>query len=162
MKKESIEVGMVFSSVEKPELEYVVTGVYPDSVTLEKITQRDEGSNRHGAGYGWFERYYRFRRKMRKKELGSYLSHDPLCNCEPGLYKSTKEIVDIDFKTLASCNEIVKVTKAGCERLIFPERYELTVSYQRFGMEGEFLFVETNPLKNECVHRFWQLFERIY
>jgi hypothetical protein len=162
MKKEAIELGMVFSCDEKRELEYVVTGIYPDSVTLERITQRSESNNRHGVGYGWFEDYYRLRRKMGKKKLDRYLTHDPACNCEPGLYKTTKEIVDIDFRTLASCKEIVKVTKVDCDKLISSNRHELTVTFLRFGIEGDFLFREANSSKNGCIHRFWQLFERIY
>ncbi len=162
MKQEAIELGMVFSSGDNPELEYVVTGICPDSVTLERITQRSESNNRHGVGYGRFEDYYRLRRKMGKKELSRYLTHDPACSCEPGLYKTAKEIVDIGFRTLASCGEIVKATKVDRDKFISSNQYELTVTFLRFGIEGDFLFREASPSKNGCIHRFWQLFERIH
>lgn len=162
MKKEEIELGMVFTFADHPEIEYVVIGIYPDNVSLERITQRSEGSNRHGCGYGWFTyESTSYIRKMGNKELNRYQTRDPLCSLEKGIYRTKKDIVNIDFKTLAEDGEVISISGVECEKSSCDNNYCLEITFRRFGFAEDFTATFYQKSKMESIHLFWNIFKKV-
>lgn len=102
MKREKLKIGRVFKDPNEKNLEYLLVGIYKDGVGLEKITQREKSSNRHGCGYGWIEDYYEYVRTMGKRELSLYQTHDPIIKLKKGIYKIIKPIWKILFNLFPS------------------------------------------------------------
>lgn len=162
MKKEEVELGMVFKFSTSSEIEYVVIGLYPDDVSLERINHRTSGNNRHALGYGWFvNEFSTFIRKMNGKELQQYQTNDPLCDLETGIYKLRKDIVDIDFKTLADEGEIIDVSRINCEESSFGNHFRLEVTFNRFGYVDDTTVTFYKDTKMECIHFFWRVMKKI-
>lgn len=162
MKKEELELGMVFTFGERTDIEYVVTGIYPESATMERINHRMKGSNRHGCGYGWFENPdTTLRRKMDDKELLRYQTADPVCDLEPGIYRLNKNIVDMNFKTLAGAGEIINLTQAVCEENPYGSKYCLKITFRRFGYAQDTTATFYENTKIGCIHLFWRIFKKI-
>lgn len=162
MKKEEIAPGMVFTFGSSPWIEYVVTGIYPDSASMERINHRMTGSNRHGCGYGWFEDPdTKLVRKMDEKELFRYRTSDPLCDLEPGIYRLEKDIVDMDFKTLAGEGEVIRLTQSVCEENPYGSNYCLRITFKRFGYAGDTTATFHEDTKTGCIHLFWRLLKKI-
>lgn len=162
MKKEELELGMVFSFGNSSDIEYVVTGLEPESATMERINHRVKGSNRHGCGYGWFEYAdTKLIRKMDEKELLRYQTADPICDLDPGIYRLQKDIVDMDFKTLGGDGEVISVTQAVCEENPYGSKYYLEITFKRFGYAEDTTAAFYENTKMGCIHLFWRIFKKI-
>jgi len=162
MKKEEIELGMVFTFGNNPDIEYVVVGLYPDDVSLERINQRSENNNRHASGYGWFTYdSTKYVRKMSKKELEKYQTSDPVCNFENGIYITKKDIVNIDLKTLADDGEVIDISQIDCDKNSYGDNFYLEITFKRFGYEDDFTAIFYENTKMACIHLFWRLLKKI-
>lgn len=164
MKKEEIEPGMVFTFGNNPEIEYVVTGIYPNSASMERINHRREGSNRHGCGYGWFEYPATVLvRKMNETELSSYLTKDPICNLEKGIYRVKKNTDTLLEQPAIEEGEVIRVLAAGWEDYqgCKGEQYKLEVVYQQFGRKKSGRLTFHSEEKTGCIHWFWDNFHKI-
>lgn len=162
MKKEELELGMVFTFGERTDIEYVIIGLGKDSATMEAITMRNKGSNRHGCGYGWFEfSDTTLTRKMDEKELLRYQTADPICDLEPGIYRLQKDIVDMDFKTLAGDGEVINLSQAVCEENPYGSKYYLEITFKRFGYAEDTTATFHENTKMGCIHLFWRIFKKI-
>jgi len=164
MEKEKIEIGMVFTFGNHTGIEYVVTGLDKDSATLERITQRSEGCNRHGAGYGWFaDGKTRFIRKMRKKELAYYQANDPVCSLEKGIYKALKSVDTLLLQPCITEDEVVKILHVGWEDNNSGNRkiHKLDIIFLQFGKQKEERLSYHSREKMACIHWFWENFMKI-
>jgi len=164
MEKEKLELGMVFSFGGHPDIEYVIVCLDKDTATLERITQRSKSGNRHGCGYGWFENEgTRFIRKMRKKELACYMTSDPVCNIEKGIYKVLKNIDTLLMQPCLVEDEIISILKTEWDDDPVGNRkiHRLNVHFKQFGKEGAERISFHNTNKMACVHWFWENFRKI-
>ncbi|RHV96962.1 hypothetical protein DXA95_04635 [Odoribacter sp. OF09-27XD] len=75
-----------------------------------------------------------------------------------GIYKLNKDIVDINFKELANCGEVINITSVSCDKSYYGNRYELQIEFERFGKSEtqEVIFFKENKL--ECNHLFERMF----
>ena len=160
MEKEDIKLGMVFRWDSHSEIEYVVIGIYPDTVMLERITQRNLSGNRHGYGYGWFIcASAQLVRIMNKKELSEYQTNDPICSLEKGVYKAQNTIDTLLQQGCILENNIVRITKFTWSSTI-RKNNKLEIYYQLFGKEGTNRISYGSATKMACIHWFWENFKK--
>ncbi|WP_165044964.1 hypothetical protein [Dysgonomonas sp. ZJ709] len=164
MKKEELELGMVFTFGQRTDIEYVIICLGKDSATMEAITMRSDSSNRHGCGFGWFENSTtKFIRKMDANELACYQMNDPICNLENGIYIALQNIDTLLLQPSISENEIIHVQSVQWEDAAnYQGKYhKMNVVFRQFGKEGSDRLIFGNEHKMACIHWFWTNFKRI-
>lgn len=161
MEKEDIKLSMVFRWDSHPGIEYVVIGIYPDTVMLEQLTQRESYGNRHGSGYGWFIcASAHLVQIMSKKELSQYQTSNPICSLEKDIYKAQKTIDTLLEKACIAKGNIVRITKFSWSSTI-KKYYKLEIYYQLFGKEGTNRISYGSATKMACIHWFWENFRKV-
>lgn len=164
MKPEEIKLGMVFTFGIRTDLEYVVVSLHRDKVMLERITGRNETSNRHMYGYGHFEHSLtKLLRTMDEKELSAYQTKDPVCDLEKGIYRVNKDIDTLLDQPAVREDEIIRILEIHWDdyRSCQGEQYKLEVVYQQFGKEKNGRLAFYAPEKMGCIRWFWDNFYKI-
>jgi hypothetical protein len=156
--------GMVLTFEPRSDIEYVVLNLYEDGVMLERITCREEGSNRHKCGYGHFEHpQAKHLRTMDQKELSRYQNGDASCDIEKGIYRVKNNIDTLLEQPAVSENEVIRVVEIRWNEYKTPrgEQYNLEVIYQKFGKEDSGRLAFYTEDKTECICWFWNNFHKI-
>lgn len=164
MKSEEIKLGMVFTFGVRVDLEYVVISLHRDGVMLERITERNETSNRHMSGYGYFEHSQtKLLRTMDRKELAFYQANDPICNLEKGIYRVGKNIDTLLEQPALMEDEVIYIHTItwGDFKGHKGEQYKLEVVYQQFGKEKGGRLTFHSEEKAGCIRWFWDNFHKI-
>lgn len=154
---------MVFTFSGQEHIEYVVIGLGEDSVTLERITCRSQGGNRHGCGYGWFkEGIAKYVRKMRKKELGNYQVSDPLCSLEKGIYIVRNDIDTLLLQPCLKQDEVIKIQKVEWDgNPPGNKTCKLNIFFLQFGKKEQDRISFHDKDKMACVHWFRKNFKKL-
>lgn len=155
---------MVFTFGNNTDNEHVVISLHEYGPMLEQVTNRSEGSNRQVCHYVHFEHsLVKLIRTMDEKELSLYLSKDPICNLEKGIYRVRINIDTLLDQPALKEKEVIRILEVNWDDYQGRqgEQYKLNVTYLQFGSKKVGRLAFHAEEKMGCIRWFWDNFHKI-